>query len=175
MAALFLFIPHLQDFSRTMYAALGNKAAYPEFYQGARVRKYLEVADRLYRVYPEYTLLSTEMGGLGFGFKGRVLDGAGLLTRNALKYHPMKVPQERPDGLTGAIPPGYVKEADPDIIVSYDCFCGAFMKSPEAGNYVTIKEPIFTSSDLAITNVRSLWGSDNINIFIKKEKYSRKI
>ncbi len=115
------------------------------------------------------------MGGLGFGFKGKVLDGAGLLTESALKYHPMKVPQERPDGLTGAIPPGYVKESNPDIIVSYDCFCGAFMKSPESANYVNIKEPIFTSSDLAITNVRSLWGSDNINIFVKKEKYSRKI
>ena len=174
MAALFVFLPHIQDFSRTIYATLGNKAAYPEFHQGARVRKYIEVADRLYRVYPDYTLLSTEMGGLGFGFKGRVLDGAGLLTRNALKYHPMKVPQERPNGLTGAIPPGYVKEANPDIIVSYDSFCGAFMKSPESANYVIIKEPIFTSSDLAITDVRSLWGIDDINIFIKKVKYSKK-
>jgi hypothetical protein len=119
--------------------------------------------------------MSSEVGGLGYGFKGKILDGAGLLSDGALKYHPMRVPEERPSGLVGAIPAGYVKEVKPDIIVSYDCFCGDFMKSSESADYVNIKEPIFTPSDLAITNVRNLWGSDNINIFIKKEKYSRKI
>lgn len=172
--SMLAFLPYLNGFSNTALATVHDATLYPEFYQGARTRKYLEVAGRLNDAYPGCTLMSSEGGGLGYGFKGRVFDGAGILSSGALKYHPMKVPQERPNGLTGAIPPGYVKEVKPDIIVSYDCFCGAFMKSPEAGNYVTIKEPIFTSSDLAITNVRNLWDSDNINIFIKKEKYSRK-
>lgn len=174
VVALAVFLPYVKSFSNTALAAVNDATRYPEFYQGARTRKYMEVASRLNDAYPKCSLMSSEVGGLSYGFKGKIFDGAGLLSDSALKYHPMKVPEERLSGLDGAIPAGYVKEVKPDIIVSYDCFCGAFIKSSEAANYINIKEPIFTSSDLAITNVRNLWDSDSINIFIKKEIYSRK-
>ena len=42
-------------------------------------------------------------------FPGRILDAAGLASKDALKFHPLKIPQERERGDLGAIPPRYVE------------------------------------------------------------------
>ena len=41
--------------------------------------------------------------GLGYAFEGYILDGAGLVTPEALGYHPLDIPRERDTGYVGAI------------------------------------------------------------------------
>jgi hypothetical protein len=133
-----------------------------------RARKYLEVGRYLYDRYPESTLMSSEIGGLGYGFKGYVVDAAGLASPGALKYHPMKVPEERSNGSIGAIPVGLVEEIKPDIIVSYDIFIENLVNSDVIKDYYLIRDPVFVESDLNMSKTKVIWGSKNLNIFIRR-------
>jgi hypothetical protein len=71
---------------------------------------------------PTARLMTSEIGGLGEGFRGEILDGFGLATPNAIRFHPMRVPEDRVSGDIGAIPLGFVREERPDVVVSYAVF-----------------------------------------------------
>ncbi|NIR60750.1 MAG: hypothetical protein GWO02_15205, partial [Gammaproteobacteria bacterium] len=111
-----LILPHAIGLGRSLTAAVADPALYRYFAQNARVGKYLEVGRRLDARYPDTTLLSSEVGALGWAFQGRVLDGAGLISPEAIRHHPMRVPEERSLGFIGAIPVGYVAERRPGLI-----------------------------------------------------------
>jgi hypothetical protein len=138
------------------------------FADGARVRQYVAVGAALYNLYPESRLLSSEIGGIGFAFHGKILDGAGLATPDALKYHPMKVPEERSSGMTGAIPVGYVREMKPELIVSLDVFIEDFLKSDEVQFCSRTMYPIYVESDMRIAPSKVLWNSRHLNVFVRK-------
>lgn len=104
-------------------------------YFSIRVAEYRIVGRSIYQVCPSARLMTTEIGGLGDGFKGEILDGFGLATPSAMKYHPMRVPEERSYGNVGAIPIGFVREAHPDIIVSYDLFAEDMLRKIDRETY----------------------------------------
>ena len=148
---------------------LGPLSAYPEFGTGARVRKYIQVGSDLYKRCPGQTLLSSEIGGLGYGFAGSILDGVGLASPEALAYHPMQVPQQRSSGAIGAIPVGLVKEAQLGLIVSYDGFIEEFLASPLTQSYMRIEDPIYLDDDRRRTSATSVWNSTHLNVFIRND------
>jgi hypothetical protein len=154
---------------QTMWAAINDLPSYQRFEEGARARKYIQVGETLYQKYPDATLLSSEIGGLGWGFGGYIADGAGLITPQAQKYHPMKIPEERSSELFGAIPVGIVTELKPEIIVSYDVFNEAFIRSEASNQYIQFIEPNFVEEDLLRSPDGTVFGSKHLNIFIRKD------
>jgi hypothetical protein len=83
----------------------------------------------------------------------------------------MKVPEERANGLIGAIPVKFIQQTNPEIVVSYDIFIESFSKSDLASRYVLIREPIFLEDDLLRKNYPEPWVGKNLNIFIRKDIY----
>ncbi len=161
--------PHALRLEPILAASFRDPLEYEYFAENARVRKYLEVGRRLYRRYPDARLLSSEIGGLGYGFGGRMLDGVGLVSPEALRYHPMAVPGQRSHGSTGAIPVGFVRETRPELIVSLDVFIEAFLRSEIRRAYVRHREPIYVEEDLRLVAHPTLWQSRALNVFIRRD------
>jgi len=160
----------LGSFSQVMLSAfLNDPYLYPNFVAGARVRKYLQIGEHLYKQYPDAALLTSEIGGLGYSFPGYIIDGAGLVSPQALQFHPMKFPEDRDAGNLGAIPIDFIEIVTPEIIVSYDVFIRTFLRSDYNGEYIRIKEPILLDDDLESSQYKEIWGSRNMNIFIRKD------
>jgi hypothetical protein len=141
---------------------------YEEFVSGARVRAYIQIAELLEMFYPQSRMMTSEIGGLGYGFDGYIWDGAGLATPEALKYHPMEIPLERSGGFIGAIPVQFIQDHSPEIIVSYDIFIEAFLSSEDLDNFVRVKCPLFLAVDLKEAGTSDLWGSKYLNVFLRK-------
>jgi hypothetical protein len=152
----------------TVQGGFRNPTYFPEFASGARVRHYLVVGKELREKYPNAKLMTTEIGALGYSFDGYIYDGAGLVSPAALKYHPMKLKKERTYGFTGAIPVKFVEEVNPDIIVSYDIFIEAFLKSDVKDNYDVTEYPVFLDDDFKLSGIDTLWESKHLNVFIRK-------
>ncbi len=150
-------------------AASGNPAHYQHFERGARVRLYREIGASLFRQYPNTTLLAAEIGGLGDTFRGRIIDGAGLVSPQVLRWHPMSIPDERNCGCIGAIPVGCVREMRPGIIVGYDAFVEALLRSEVPEQYVHTTYPVFLDDDIRRTPVHWIWGSKQLHVFIRKD------
>ncbi len=146
-----------------------NKQYIPHFNSTARVRSYLNVSKKLYEKYPNAILMTSEIGGIGYGFKGYILDGMGLIQDDCLKYHPMKIPSERSSGGIGAIPVGCVKEKMPEIIMSYDIFIQALSKNNILNAYTHYKFPTLVSDDINATEDTRIWGSKYLNVYIRKD------
>lgn len=160
------FLAILGQPAQILAAATHNPALYPNFDSGARVRKYLQIGAILYEQYPNATVMTAEIGGLGYEFEGYLLDGAGLISPAALPFHPLKIPEER-SGQLGAIPVGFIALMDPDIIVAYDGFVEAFVRSEIAGRYVRVTEPVFLEGDLQLSTTKEVWGNQELYIFFK--------
>ena len=162
MALAVLVLPSWLPLPAVAEGAWINPALSPLFAQGARARQYIDVARGLARRYPRATLLSSEVGGLGEGFPGRIEDGFGLVSPAALRFHPMPVPAERSSGTLGAIPPAFVAQVRPGLIVSYDVLAEALARSPAVAGYVRTAMPLFTEEDARIAAqvgvTRALWG-----------------
>lgn len=94
-----------------------------------RVDSYSKIGESLYRFCNSCSLVTSEIGGIGYSFKGKVYDAFGLSDPVAMRFHPMKVPDERQGYGVGAIPPKYVELRDPDFIVSMPVFSLALRKS----------------------------------------------
>jgi hypothetical protein len=174
LGALALFIwPAFVGFAGYVRGAVVNPAYAPGFLQGARVRRYIEVGRTLFASFPDQVLLTSEVGGLAFAFDGRVEDGFGLVSPEAVKHHPMAVPQARSSGTLGAIPAAYVDEINPALVVSYDIFVEEFLHSSAASRYVRLNVPPFQSRDVDLAKAAgistSLWGIRTLHVFIKRD------
>ena len=150
-------------------ASFGPTERYLFFASNARVRQYLEVGARLYERFPDATLMSSEIGGLGHAFKGRIVDGVGLVSPEALKHHPMKVPEQRSRGYLGAIPAAFVEESRPELVASLEIFVEEFGRSPVSREYVRIQEPIYVDEDRRPAGPRALWGSRHLNVYVRRD------
>jgi hypothetical protein len=170
-----LLITQLCGLGQLGWAALADPAYYQDFEPGARVRHYLQVGAELYARYPDATLMTSEIGALGYTFRGYIQDGAGLVSPDALAYHPMRVPEERSHGAVGALPVPFVMAHRPELIVSYDTFIEALLKNPAAQTgYRRETRPLFLEDDLQRTEQRTLWGSHHLNIFYRHDVAQRR-
>lgn len=151
--------------------AIDSPPLYPNFANGARVRKYIQIGNQLFKAYPSARLMTSEIGGIGYGFQGYILDGAGLASPAALAYHPMPVPQARSSPYLGAIPVGFVESERPEILVSYDIFIEAFVKSEVSSNYLRIQEPVYLDDDLSRLNYPTVFSSSHMNIYIRADLF----
>lgn len=106
-----------------------------------RVMDYLVVGQAIEHVCPGARLMSSEIGGLGYGFRGEVLDAFGLATPAALRWHPMKVPEQRSSGAVGAIPSGFFAEEHPDVVVTYPLFSEDLMRHYDRTAYALLTYP----------------------------------
>jgi hypothetical protein len=151
------------------YAAFISPLVLPTVCGEIRVQRYLQVGDYLYGLFPGAKLLSSEIGGLGYSFAGEIIDAAGLVTPSALKYHPMKIPEQRSSGRIGGIPAKLVGDISPDLIVSYPTFVQEFDHSPYVNAYTKISVPAFTKDSQEKTSCTELWGDDDLYIYIRND------
>lgn len=164
-----ILIPILSILPEAGIAATKNPTIYRYYLSQARVRQYLQTGKILYAYYPEAVLMTSEIGGLGIGFEGYIVDGVGLVSPDALKYHPMKIPEQRRSGSTGAIPTQFILEKNPEIIVRMDIFIEEFLNSEVIDRYYIYHCPLFTEEDQTHTDVRRLWGSSFLLILIRED------
>jgi len=162
-------VPRGELVTAAILGVLGLKAVLVPFgvLSGAqpnlRVPRYLEIGSALYSFCPACNLVTSEIGGLGYSFKGRVYDAFGLGDPDAVKYHPMKIPEEREWYGIGAIPPKYVVFRDPEFIVSMPVFSAALRSSKVLEKYIGYDCPLEESGNLVI------FGDKKIQVFSKSE------
>jgi hypothetical protein len=148
IVALLAFINPMTSGTELAAYALNNAS-----FDGAdkfdiRTIEYLSVGHSIYQECPTARVMSSEIGGLGAGFEGEILDAVGLATPSAIKYHPMRVPNERSSGDLGEIPTGFVNEMRPDVIVSYDVFAESLLKNPDRSNYAEFVYPALPAAEM---------------------------
>jgi hypothetical protein len=167
VVGIIIGVLYLSGFIQQSYIALSNpKGQSINVYQ-ARVKTYIDTGKELYQQFPQQTLLSAEIGGLGWGFKGKIIDAVGLVSPDALPYHPLAVPNERSDGKLGAIPVKLVTAKQPGLVVSYDCYSEQFRRSLEANNYDRIQKPGLLVEDRSkITG--DFCGSEYLSVYYRK-------
>jgi hypothetical protein len=126
---------------------LSEPARHREVGENSRTLEYLALGERLHRESPEAHILAPEIGGLGWAFyPGHVSDALALVSPENLKFHPLKVPEERRSGGVGAVPVGAVQEGQPDLVVAMECDTEAFRRAVADGalpNYrLRLQEPV---------------------------------
>ncbi len=163
------WIPTGVSLAQNCLAAATARTLYSESTTCARVRKYLELGAELRQSHPDARLMTSEIGGLGYAFGGRILDAGGLVSPEVLRYHPLAVPHQRPHGMTGAIPTQYIRDERPDLIVSLDAFLLDFFDSDLVGEYELRKEPIYLEEDRPFLFNRQLWGSTYMAVLTRKQ------
>lgn len=147
--------------SQTTLASVSNPKMFSLFSGGSRVKTYLKLGEFLYQEYPNATLLSPEIGGLGYSFKGEILDPLGLASPEALNFQTMKE--------SGAVPPEYVKNKMPEIIISYDIFAQALLRNEVMGQYETVQYPAYLPSDALYSEDKTMFGSEYFRVYIRKD------
>jgi hypothetical protein len=144
-----LILPFFHRAVMLVHAAnYGITQNYPDYFFPARVHEYERIGAALYSTCPSGILMTSEIGGLGWTFHGKILDGAGLASPEAIKYHPMPVPQERSSGGNGEIPPGFVRERHPDLIVSYEGLGESAIPAARALGYVDYTYPALLPQEI---------------------------
>jgi hypothetical protein len=111
--------------------------------------------------------MTSEIGGLGWGFHGKILDGVGLASPEAIRYHPMRVPDERSSGLWGEIPAGFVRDSHPDLIVSYDMFAESALPAALSLGYADYSYPQFVREDRA--KAKNLWMARWMHVLVASD------
>ncbi len=155
-----------------LFASISNKDYYfDEYASGWRVQQFLQIGTDLYEKKPDATLLTAEIGALGWTFKGKIMDGAALISPDALKYHPMNVPNDRPWTAAGAIPYQFVLDTNPDFIVSLPIFSVAVRREIESGllKYKLLySKPVIPVKEYLRSQIFSVWSSRQIDVFARK-------
>ncbi len=111
--------------------SLPNADAHSRVYQYVNIARFLDS-----RVRPDEIVCAAEIGALGYYHHGRILDAIGLVSPEALRYHPNPL---RRGPLLGAIPPRLVRDLRPEYVVAMDLFAEYVWADPWFGqNYVLI-------------------------------------
>jgi len=151
-------------------AVFSEISSYRYFKEGARARTYIQLGNDLYNSRPSASLMTSEIGGLGFGFKGYIWDGVGLASPDAIKHHPLTVPQERNFGGDGALPLAYVKEKGPDLIVTLPSLLQKNSELELAQFYEKRSVPVFLQEDADLLPPHAdIWGNTRIDIYYDRK------
>ena len=141
----------------------------PLFESGARAKHLLAIGRELQRSFPGRRIMAPEIGALGYTYTGEIIDGLGLVTPAALPFHPLAVPLQRPAGYIGAVPSRFAAQQDPDIILGLSSFLGELLSSNVAERYTRIILPPVSMEDLALLSSGKVFGSDHIELLIRKD------
>lgn len=141
---LLIFIVAFSFGIKAMRAEFGFFTTSKQNATNIRVHKYLQTGKALYSYCPECMLVTSEIGGLGYSFKGKVFDALGLADNNAINFHPLKVPEERSDYSVGAIPSEYIRFKNPDYVVAMSLFFESYKKSNIGLQYIQYSCPVYT-------------------------------
>lgn len=156
---LLLPAPYFIALAADLKASTVDLSQYRSLEMGGRVARYLEVGYELYSELPNGVLLTSEIGGLGYGYRGYIADGVGLATPGAVAYHLKAGPQQRTNG---AIPPGYVREIMPDFIVTYPVFAESLLRDEVMSRYRCSEESHLSARLLDIKPTATVWGDKSI-------------
>jgi hypothetical protein len=163
--AAMILLPFARPDLKLVLAALrrapGSAPGYPE---AARVHEYRRIGAAVYGGCPSGTLMTSEIGGLGWEFHGDILDGAGLASPEAIHYHPLPIPEERSKGSLGEIPVAFVRDRHPDLIVSYDIFAESLLPAARSLGYIDYSYPLFIREDR--NSAHSLWGARRMHVLV---------
>lgn len=168
---IILYANPLEFFARDIHAGLSGKLHCQRNFVGSqRVQRYLEISEKIHDATKGAILMTSEIGGLGWGFLGMVLDGAGLVTPDALKHHPMKVPEQRSHPGIGAIPLQFIIERRPHYVISMPIFIEeamAYLANPANGYRLIDKVFIFKTGQYSqqVVFPDEFWGSPYIYIY----------
>jgi len=149
-------------------AVSGHDEFLEEYATGWRVHQYLAIGEKLWHENPRQTVLAPEIGGLGWSFKGHLIDACALVSPETLKYHPLSVPTERKSNFDGAIPLGAALDLKPDTIVSLPRF-SMVLKSRSDSQPIPYKAvdryPILPKEESERTHVWGVWEDSEILVF----------
>ena len=159
-----LLLGQLSSLAQVGMGAFIDPRYTPEFLICARVRNYIDIGRKLYDQFPDAKLMTAEIGGLGYGFKGYIYDGVGLVSPDALKYHPIN-----PTNNYGGIPAGFVEEKQPDLIVSYDVFMQDLLESRVLDGYAHYRYPLLLEDDMQRTEYELFFKSEFLNVFVSND------
>jgi hypothetical protein len=137
--------------------------AYPA---AARVHEYYRIGTALFSECPSGTLMTSEIGGIGWGFRGKILDGAGLASPEAIRYHPMRIPEERSSGELGEIPAAFLRARRPDMIVSYDVFAESALPAARSLGYIDYSYPLFVREDRSYLMNSRIFGARQMHVLV---------
>jgi hypothetical protein len=147
-------------------AVLSKPDSMPGYVDAARVHTYLRVGDAIGKVCTNGTLMTSELGGLGESFHGYIYDGFGLTNPDALRYQPLKIPEERSSGIIGGIPWRYVMDKRPDIIVSYDIYAKGLLNSRVLNDYKDEAFPTFAPPDSS-PRLANAFGDRKLHVMVR--------
>jgi hypothetical protein len=152
-----------------IYAILFSPGSQQDLREAARARTLLKLGSTLQSCYPNRTFLAPEIGALGFSYTGTIVDAVGLATPEALRHHPLAVPEQRFSGVDGSVPEAMVKELKPEIIVAVERFLPFSRKSWFTTEYLNLEQPIFQPGDPVSKEASTLWGSKAILVSLRRD------
>ncbi len=159
---LFLF-PVIATPPLFLLSQLGAQAEfYPEYASRMRVVSFRKVAEALNKTLPGKLLMAPEVGALGYFYDGYVFDAVGLVNPEALRFHPLKVPEQRASGVIAAVPAMLVQKKKPDILCGLEVFFEEVQKSDVSKKYRWRTLPILLREFPETGERISLWGSHGI-------------
>jgi hypothetical protein len=151
---------------------LQNPEVSPFFESGARARQLRLLGTALYRAFPGARLMAPEIGALGFSFRGRIIDSIGLISPQALEYHPLQIPRQRPAGFLGSVPRDLVVNERPELIVGLSTLVTDLSEPDPIEDYDIIKRSPMSAEDLARGDNGTVFGAREILIFRRKDLMS---
>ena len=165
--AMTLLIPW---FAMALCVVVGSRnfAYLPFFEAGARARKLMHLGEWLALEHASAKVAAPEIGALGFSFPGYIEDTVGLASPKALRFHPLKVPVQRPTGYHGGVPAAFIEQTRPDIVIGLDVLMTDFINSPVSSRYEIRKVPPVLEEDRARLGTAKVFGADALVIAIRK-------
>jgi hypothetical protein len=145
-----------------------NLAYLPFFESGARARKLRHLGEWLALEHPGAKVAAPEIGALGFSFPGYIEDTVGLASPGALRFHPLKVPSQRPTGYHGGVPAALIDQSRPEIVIGLDVLMTDFLNSSAASRYEIRKVPPVLEEDRARLGTSKVFGADALIIAIRR-------
>jgi MFS family permease len=131
----------------------------------ARISSYIEAARWLNERSTEKTsAAASEMGALGFYFKGKILDGNGLVSPEALPFLPVP-PEQRLSPRAGALSVDFVRTTMPEWVVTMEVFS---CKSLDVSDWFRANYELARSIDLP----KETFGNKDIRIYRRRDSSS---
>jgi hypothetical protein len=136
-----------------------------------RTHQYVRIARWLNtQAHENETVCIAEIGAFAYHFKGRVLDGVGLVSPEALPFHPIPL-DKRSNGSLGEIPLGLVQDQKPEFIVTLPILAEELVASSYLENHYDLIAcvPWASGDPRWRTLPRTMLSSPDILVFRRKD------